>query len=258
MKKTLKRLGVLLLLGAMVFALCGCRELDEMREHQLFPEKDGSFYKDGVRYVALDTNDYFQPADTFSRVYYLTEPDVPVLLSPQFNIGYLEFSEDGKFCEDLRKAQWYCREDLFEEIQAKNREPFVPDVLFYNYYAYDKNGEWTDMVYTLSVEEAAAIAEVVKGEPLQLGDGVYLSTDWELGLTEATEDMLFRYSGPSLCKAGNSLYISTYGEDGATTYHVPEKYNDLLENMAKHYLAEFYPETYGIPTEPHMVEKIDF
>ena len=66
MKKALKRLGVLLLLGAMVFALCGCRELDEMREHQIFPNEDGSFVINDVRYVQLEANNYFTPGDTFN------------------------------------------------------------------------------------------------------------------------------------------------------------------------------------------------
>ena len=262
MKKALKRLSVLLLLGAMVFALCGCRELDEMRAQQVFTREDGTIYIGDTHYLPLEASNYFDPSlGGFYHAYNLTNPDVPVLLSTQFRVGYLELTEDGRFVNDLHNNTWYCREDLFEEMQARNREPFIPDVLFYNYCGYDKNGEWKEMVYTLTLEEAAAIAEVVKGEPLKLGDGVYLGTDWAVGLTEASEDLVFRYSGPSLCKAGNSLYINTYGEDGATTYQVPEKYNDLLENMAKYYLAEFYPEYAqyaGYPTEPHLEEKIDF
>ena len=244
MKKILKRVGVLLLLATMVFSLCGCRELDEMRERQLFLEEDGSFFKDGIRYVPLDANDYFCPNFGSDNICYLTKPDVPVLLSQQFNIGYLEFSEDGSFCEDLQEAQWYCREDLFEEVQAKNREPFVPDILFYNYFTYDENGEWKDLVYTLSQDEADAIAKVLKGEPLQLGDGIYITYDWELTLTEATEDLLFSYSGPTLGKAGNTLYITIYSGKGTHTYQVPQEYNSILETMAKRYLDAYYDDMF--------------
>lgn len=258
MKKFMKRLGVLLLLGAMVFALCGCRELDEMRECQIFPEEDGSLVINDVRYVQLEVNDYFAPGDTFSRTYYLTESDVPVLLSSQFSFGRLELTMDGRFCRDFYRGLWFSREDIFEEMQAKNREPFVPDTLFYSYITWDEHGDWKDMVYKLSLEEVAAIAEVLKGEPLQLGDGIYISSDWEFGLTEATEDMLFRHSGPSIHKAGNTFYVSAYKDTGATTYQVPEELNPIFDKLSAAYRKEFYHEEFGMATEPHVVEEITF
>lgn len=259
MKKFTKRLSVLLLVGILVFALCGCDALDEMREHQLFPEEDGSFYKDDIHYVALETNGYFSPSNNFADTYYLTKPDVPVLLSPQFNIGWLDFTEDGRFCYDAYSGIWFCQESIYEEIQARNREPFVPDTLFYSYYGYDENKEWTELNYKLSLEEVAAIAEVLKGEPMQLGDGIYLSTDWECGLTEATDDLLFRHNGPSIAKAGDAFYVSTYEDSGATTYQVPQELNPIFENISAAFLSERYGEfQYLDETQPHVVTEYNF
>lgn len=250
MKKILKRVGVLLLLGAMVFSLSGCDALDEMREHQIFPEEDGSFIINDVRYVQLEVNDYFAPGETPEGEYYLTEPDVPVLLSEQFCIGALELTQDGRFCRDWRRALRFCREDIFDEMQTRNREPFVPDTLFYEYVTWDENGEWHNATYVLSLEEVSAIAEVLKGEPLQLGDGIYISSDWEFGLTEATDDLLFRHSGPSIAKAGNSFYLSTYKDTGATTYKVPAELNPIFEKISAAYLSEYYGYDYAVePTE---------
>ena len=173
MKNFLKRIGVLLLVGAMVFALCGCDALDDMREHQIFPNEDGSFMIEGVRYVQLEVNDYFAPGNTPVGAYYLTETDVPVLLSSQFCIGALELTEDGRFCRDWKRGLWFCKEDIYEDMQARNREPFVPDTLFYEYLTWDENGEWHDTVYKLSDAEVTAIAEVLKGLALSLiGAGV--------------------------------------------------------------------------------------
>lgn len=245
MKKMIKRLSILLLVGAMVFALCGCAELDDMRAHQIFPNEDGSFVINDVRYVQLEANDYFTPGETPNGEYFLTNPDVPVLLSDQFCIGALELTEDGRFCRDWHRGLWFCREDIFEEMQAKNREPFVPDTLFYTYVTWNETGEWQDVEYVLSLEEVAAIAEVLKGEPLQLGDGVYISSDWEFGLTEATEDMLFRYNGPSIHKAGNRFYVSTHKDTGATTYLVPEELNPIFEKISAAFLADMN----GMPFE---------
>ena len=240
MKKIMKRISVLLLLGAMVFALCGCDALDDMKAHQIFPAEDGSFIIEGVRYVQLETNNYFSPGQTTMEDYYLTEPDVPVLLSQQFTLGRLDITEDGRFCRDWYRGLWFCKEDIYEEMQAKNREPFVPNILFYNYYGPNEQDEWTELTYKLSETEIAAIATVLQGEPLQLGDGVYISTDWECGLIEATDDMLFRYSGPSIAKAGNSFYVSTHKDTGATTYQVPAELNPVFEKIAAAFLSEYY------------------
>ena len=259
MKKTIKRLLVLLLVGILVFALCGCDALDEMRERQIFSEEDGSFIINDVRYVQLEVNDYFSPGTPTSASYWLTKPDVPVLLSDAFYIGALDLTEDARFCRDWHRGLWFCREDIFEEMQAKNREPFVPDTLFYSYYGYDENKEWTELNYKLSLEEVAAIAEVLKGEPLQLGDGIYLSTDWSFGLTEATDDLLFRHDGPSIAKTGDTFYVSTYKDSGATTYQVPQELNSIFEKISAAYLSELYGEfRYMDETQPHVVTEYNF
>ena len=130
-------------------------------------------------------------------------------------------------------------EDIFEEMQAKNREPFVADILFYNYYGWNEQGEWAETIYKLSDAEIAAIVAVFKSEPLQLGDGVYIATDWECGLIEATDDMLFRHSGPSIAKAGNSYYVSAHKDSGATTYLVPTELNPIFDKITAAFLSEF-------------------
>ena len=61
MKKIWKRISMLLILVPLVFSLTACDALDEMRQSHLLLEKDGSFYFEGVRYVPLDANDYFNP-----------------------------------------------------------------------------------------------------------------------------------------------------------------------------------------------------
>lgn len=239
MKKFMKRVGILLTLGATVFALCGCDALDEMREHQIFPESDGSLIIDGIHYVPLETNQYFFPAADYERSYYLTEPDVPVLLSQDYCIAMLRPSADGRFIRDLYRDLYFCREDLFEEMQAKNREPFSPEVLFYEYYAYNIHTyQYEDRIYTLSEEEIAAIRDVQQNTaPLQLGNGIYISFDWEVPLTAATKDMLFRHEGPTIGIAQNTYYLNVYTDGQAVTYQVPESYNPVFNQITVAYMT---------------------
>lgn len=240
MKKWCKRISILLLLGVLVFALCGCAELDRMRELQIFVEEDGSFYHKGVHYVELDANDYFYPAGLYSRIFYLTEPDVPVLLSSDYASGRLAFTEDGLYCRDYSWGRWFCAEDVFEETQAKNRDPYLPDTLYYEYYEYKGNGVDEHNLYVLSAKEYDAINKVLEGDPLELGDGMYLSYDWGMGLTASTKDLLFRHEGPDIQKAGETYYLVIYRENGPITYKVPEEYKEIFDGMLENYAKTYY------------------
>lgn len=242
MKNTVKKIGLLLILCAMVFSLCGCKDLDKLRQYQIFVEEDGSFYHEGKHYVPLDANDYFYPASDYTRNYNLTEPDVPVLLSSEFAVSKLQFSQDGRFCRDIyHNNKWFCTEDIFEEIQAKNQKPFVPDTILYEYYIYTGQGSYERKRYILTPEEVAAIDAVRETEPLLLSDGMYISYDWGMGLTAATEDLLFRYGGPSIFKANNTYYLEIYGDYGSTTYQVPEEYTDTFAHILEAYAnANYY------------------
>ena len=236
MKHWIKRISLLLLLGVLLLSLCGCDDLDRMRSLQVFLEKDGSFYHEGTHYVQLDANDYFNPVSNYTRNFYLTEADVPVLLSSEFAVGHLQFTEDGRFCRDVYHSnRWFCAEDLFEEIQAKNQKPFVPDTVFYEYYIYTGQGNYEKKLYFLSPEEIAAVDAVRSTEPLKLSDGMYISYDWGLGLTAATEDLLFQRGGPSVFKTYNAYYLEIEEDYGVTTYQVPEAYNETFDHILKAY-----------------------
>ena len=241
MKQWIKRISLLLLLGVLLLSLCGCDDLDRMRELQIFQEEDGSFYHEGTHYVQLDANDYFNPVSNYTRNFYLTEADVPVLLSSEFAVGYLQFTEDGRFCRDVYHSnRWFCAEDLFEEIQAKNQKPFVPDTVFYEYYIYTGQGNYEKKLYVLSPEEIAAVDAVRSTEPLKLSDGMYISYDWGLGLTAATEDLLFQYGGPSIFEANNVYYLEVYGDTGSATYQVPEEYTATFAHILEAYVKAHY------------------
>lgn len=239
MKKWMKRISLLLIVGVMIFALCGCSDLDRLRELQLFVEEDGTFYHNNIHYVPLKTNEYFRPAGNYTRVYYLTEPDVPVLLSSDYAIGLVQFSEDGRFCEDYRRGIWFCDEKLYEEVQAKNRSPFLPDTLYYGYHVYTEDGgEYK--IYVLSDKEWDAINAVLELEPVKLSDGMYISYDWGLGLQAATKDLLFTNGGPSIHIAGDTFYVEVYRETGSVTYQVPEEYNDIFTGIVKASADAYY------------------
>lgn len=242
MKRIVKRILVLLLLGVMIFSLCGCKELDEMRKHQIFQEADGSVIIEGVRYLPLEVNEYFCPEPDYSKeTYNLTEKDVPVLLSQQFPIGKLYHTRDGRIFEDQYRAMWFCREDIFEEVQAKNNAPFVADKIYYDYHIFDEEGEYQEKMYVLSEEEVAAITETMKTEPVELSGGLYISTDWDIPLMVASDDLLFRYSGPSISIADGTYYLNVYEKEKESTYQVPEKYATLFANMVAAYAeANFF------------------
>lgn len=85
MKKVIKTVLVLLAVVGMLLCLCGCTGLENMRKNQAFSRENGEILWNGAVYKALPESEYlFVDTGYFDDTVYLTEPDVPVLLSVFF------------------------------------------------------------------------------------------------------------------------------------------------------------------------------
>lgn len=123
MKKNVKTVLVLLTAVGLLLCLCGCSGLENMRKKQAFPGENGEILWNGAVYKALPGNeDFYVETGDYSELVYVTEPDVPVLLSSMFSEMDLYPSGDGVFLEDLDAGIYYCREDRYEEMAAYEAE----------------------------------------------------------------------------------------------------------------------------------------
>ena len=120
MKKILKTVAVILLVCSMLFAVTGCNYIDEMRANQGFWQKDGSILFRGSEYILLPACEQLDPEWDDAWIY-ITEPDVPVLLSDKFG-DWVDVSENGYFILATYEnggtdLSVYCRKDKYEEIK---------------------------------------------------------------------------------------------------------------------------------------------
>lgn len=222
--KNVKRIVALVWVLALCLPLVGCRELEEMRAQQAFWNADGSISWQGDTYMKLPTSGdsymYFNPP--IDTTVYVTQPDVPVLLSSDYGV-WLSSSEDRVFLSnDYRDGEryYYCRTDKFDEMVARLEKGFVYDTYTYLYWVYDeKTGEYDYAYYMLSEEQRDAVDRTINTiEPTVIpnDDSLALEFAYSVYLEKCSNDMLF----------ADSTTIELCVDDG--TYYVLDNYDEKL------------------------------
>lgn len=162
--KKLKRWCAVLAALMLCLSLCGCAELDRMQAAHGVWVDDKTIAWNGYTYTLLEG--YWTDLNTnYSDSVYVTEPDVPVLLSELVgeditvnNNGTLlsGYFEDNFVGESERI---YCRSDLLEWME----DAFINgyEIETYQFQYWDEDA-WEDRVYTLSAEQMQAVDTVLK------------------------------------------------------------------------------------------------
>ena len=232
MKKTVKRIILLLTIFSLSLCLCGCDALDKMRQNQGFWGENGEILWNGAVYKELPSDEYLYVNQDDITIVYVTEPDVPVLLSV-FERGYYP-GEDGLFLSGAGK--YYCREDRYQEIQERIYEPFQPDMICCSVTEYNIDAEAEEKIYQLTQEQVQMLALILETEePRTMGEGWYLYTDIQVALWECSEDLLFRRNSIDLAKSGDTYYLYRYTDDRTLVYAVPEGCWDTCEDIFSAY-----------------------
>ena len=238
MKKNLRRLFVLLLVLLQLFVLCGCSALDEMREMQAFLNEDGTITWQGNIYKKIPYNEYLNTSSAYESPVFATKSDVPVLLSMVYSEGDFYASEDKKFLTNFFTDDGnYCIESEYDEICARLKTPFVPEIVCYQYSFYNEETEmYEGKYYTLSQEQIDAIKLVLETvEPTSLSDGMHLDTMYTVFLEECSADMLFRREAMNISLSENkkTYYITLYTDTEDILFTVPEGCNATFDGIFK-------------------------
>ena len=150
-----------LLVAVLCLSLSGCKDLEEMRAEHAVWQEDGSILWNGCVYREVEDSSAWEK---FGFVYdyitiYVTEEDVPVLLSDWFG-EMVDVRAGGtvlSYC-DYRYVEpdyhFYCREDAYDEMMAKMENGIDMTTYFYDYYDFDAG---KSMTYYLTEEQANAI-----------------------------------------------------------------------------------------------------
>ncbi len=271
MKKILKISALGLAVIIMCMSFCGCAELDEQKESQAFWTEAGSkdsITYNGKTYKLLENNEYHNPQYNhgWGKTIFVTEPDVPILLSTDFGID-LQLSSDGTFIsgyisdkyeEEINNPYifpfysesslnyttenghmvYYCDEEIYDEITAEIDKGINYTGYGYEYWSYDKNSSEEAYNYCyLSDEDAKLLDKILKEvEPVQSAlPYEYMSICM---IDEVSEDKHFGKMTYELhYDTDGNFYLSSSSETGIfTIYEIPEKYEDDFKRMFEYAL----------------------
>ena len=241
MKKNWKQGMVLGLILLQMLILCGCNQLDQMRQQQVLCDENGDIGWRGSTYKALPACDFFDPEMDYETMLWATSPDVPVLLSPFMAKYWMHANSDGSVLYDTYGGAYFCREDLYDGICAR-MESFEPDLVCYSYDVYDEQiNEFKTEYYTLTQEQLAVIQLVTQTvEPTAMGNGWYLDYDWSVYLQECSEDMLFRRNTLDIAVSGDSYYLLLYTDAETMSFTVPEGCKAAFDEIVSAYEQAYW------------------
>lgn len=238
MKNHFRRIFVLFLAAVLIFLLCGCDALDEMRHNQAYYDADGNILWNGSVYKKLPVCEYLVPPTDYETTVYVTEADVPVLLSGMLCLSEYYPSNDSVFLQDDNYEGYYCEESAFEQVRDRILAPFLPEIICYSYDVYeDGSFDFETKDYTLTQEQVDALTYVVENtEPTVMQEGMYLDCEWSVYLYACSQDMVFRNNTMDISGSGNTYYVHQYTDDGMLLFTVPEDYNTIFGQIVQAYL----------------------
>jgi len=213
MRKTFLKKGIaLLMLLALCLSLCSCDVLDTMREEHAVWAEGGILYQ-GQLYQSVGSNgsnlNYNYTNQHFVKV---TQPDVPLLLSPLFNSTYC--ANEDKTIISGTESQWYVRSDLMEDYEDGRKNGIHYTRLGFDYYD-SELGENTD--YILSTYERQQLMDCRPGSII-----TDFKPDADLALFEQSGNGLFRRGNRySVARSGEQYYFVEFDEELVRTYVCP-------------------------------------
>lgn len=243
MKTIAMRLCALLLLAVLALCLTGCDGLDEMRrDHARYTDTG---YRADIEYNGALYKCVELPPKTklsgfaVTRFLYLTDADVPVLLSTTVGT-HCERDEESRIIRIYTGAEdrdyvYYVREDLYaralQDLQAE--QPYtVIRIRWHN------NEEGYRGYYTLTEAERAAVKSVLEqtptSEPFEHETVVYGSKTIIL----ESPSGLFQNVDYEIVEDERGCAIRTYSDKGETLRYeahgdVEEQLRELLEKFSE-------------------------
>ncbi len=226
----MKRLKFILLIVVVCLSLCSCKELDEMKRCHALNLGNGVLELNNVSYKLFKVESDCDIVFNHDRHVYVTDPDVPVLLS---QMGFFKFlpsiNKDDTIIYEY-DSDYYIREDKYElyKQSVKNGINYTDIVLdFYDEFTGETN------TYVLSDLEKQAVLSAVSSKLY----GEYPYIDDEINLYFQSDDGLFRDDlFYSIVKSSGEYYIVEYSET-PKTYCTSDESKQIFENLFRKYLS---------------------
>ena len=195
----IKALGLTFAFALLCASLSGCFLVDTLEKQQGFFIEDNKIEYNGKVYRLLPKTESVSVYYGNSTVIYVTDSDVPVLLSQTYGVPYL-LSDDGVFLEEdaQYKEGIYCEESRYEEFANRIYEGITP-----NEYCV----ETADGLRLLTEAEAQMLENTVVRENLRYfkNDEPYM---YDNRIYTCTEDAVFIDEEYRICEYDEKYYIA--------------------------------------------------
>ncbi len=233
--KNLKKLFAIVLCLIICLSLCSCNFIDNMREKQAYSDDKGNIiYKDKT-YKLLSECSYFNPDFSKNNTIYLTEKDVPVLLSRAY--GYnRKISNDELFIRETVYNDnygtggylYYAREDVYEAYEEKITMYTYFDGYAFSYTAYETNTEGNSNNYPKTLTKYKMLDDEVT-EVLSFlfdygGDSYITGVEdiynyYITDIYQISKDTNFKKLCGSIYDTPYGIYLTSNDQYGGTKYH---------------------------------------
>lgn len=260
MKKIFKISALILAVVVMCLSFSGCAELDDMREaHATWTEEGNteSINYNGEVYKLLeDTGSIYPAFANSSRCdVYVTEPDVPVLLSQDLSVN-LQLSNDKNFIYGYMYDAYdfeyntssplffakeyyggagrevlYCKESIYDEVSKNIADGVEFTTYGYEYWTFNEETlEEEPICYTLTEEEAKLIDKVLEQKPEEMVN----SSDYFIASIEKiSDDGYFATYGFDVYINNKGNYELSKYSDALDLYYIYEVPSDLKDEFGK-------------------------
>lgn len=232
MKRALKLLTVVLLISTICLIFSGCDVIDKMRKNQAFLIDSSTVEYDGEKYVLLPFCDYLQPQGSIDFDIYITEPDVPVLLSDMLGeIAYINDDCTIITCYGDYEDKYYCRADKYNETLEIINKGFESTGYCYSYYDHINS---KTKYYCFTDEENFAIIDILNTvEQTVLPSEINVNYEYITDLEIYSHNLNFRKDSVSLCMSGDKYYILNDFNESTIIQNIPEEYNSIMNGIMK-------------------------
>ncbi|MBQ3546952.1 MAG: hypothetical protein IJA44_00560 [Clostridia bacterium] len=243
--KHIKKLLCLALTVLLCISLIGCNAIDEMREAQIHFNDNGNLEYDGKEYKQLPPCDAFSPNISYNKTLYITEKDLPVLLSEQFG-GRASLTEDELYINAHTYSSsdgttaFFARTDIYDSIASRIEAGnyFEGFFFYYNYWVEnDKIGYYNQKEKIISEEAEKAVREVITTTaPDESIDIDLLSQFAVTDLYACSNDLLFDEYSATIYKTEKFIYITAFtGLNKELVFKVGEKHYDAIMEIIDSY-----------------------
>lgn len=243
--KHIKKLLALALAISLCFSLIGCNAIDEMRKAQIHFNDAGNLVYEDKEYKLLPPCDAFSPDITYSTNLYITEEDVPVLLSEQFGgRGYLTedklYISSHSYSSSDGTMAYFARSDIYDSIASRIEAGNYFEGFFFYYSFWDESDEigyYNQKEKIISEEAENAVKEVITTTAPEESIDIDLLSQYAVtDLYACSNDLLFNEYSATIYKTEKFIYISAFtGLNRELVFKVGEKHYDAIMEIIDSY-----------------------